>query len=86
MNTPLILIEALGLLLTVAAVAGGITAYYRKSAGSDALVIAQKTIALLNDENTLLTRKVNYLENQVTIKDETIERIIRGKNFARKEK
>lgn len=66
--------------LIIAAAAGGVAAYYKKSAGQDALDIAQRTIALQNEERDMLVRKNSALQGQLDTANSVIERLTKNGN------
>lgn len=74
-------------IFALAAIAGGLGAWYKRSAGKDALELAQQTISMQKEENALQARKIIALQAQLDIKDEIIERLTTdGKNNTREKK
>lgn len=67
--------EVILAILAVATSAAGTAAWYKSSQGKDALELGQRVNDLQKDENLLLIKKNNYLQGQIDMKDEIIERL-----------
>lgn len=65
--------------LAVAVAAGGITAYYKRSAGEQTISLLQANIQAYKDAEKLKDQRIAYLEGQLVIKDETIKRLLNDK-------
>ena len=58
--------------------AGGIAAYFRRSAGTETIKLLQTNIDAYKDSEKLKDARVAYLEGQLVIKDETIKRLLKN--------
>lgn len=65
-------------ILAVVLAAGGITAYYKRSAGVESTRLLQINIEAYKDSEKLKDARIAYLEGQLVIKDETIKRILKN--------
>lgn len=63
--------------LTIAALAGGVTAYFKRSAGKETIELLQTNIDAYKDAEKLKDQRIAYLEGQLVIKDETIKRLVK---------
>lgn len=63
-------------ILAVAAAAGGIAAYFRRSAGLGTIKLLQTNIDAYKDSEKLKDARIAYLEGQLVVKDETIKRLL----------
>lgn len=63
-------------ILAVVVAAGGLTAYYKRSAGVESIRLLQVNIDAYKDSEKLKDARIAYLEGQLVIKDETIKRIL----------
>lgn len=64
-------------MLTIASAAAGVSVWYKRSQGKDALELAQRVNSLLKQENVLLEKKTAALQAQLDVKDDIIERLAR---------
>lgn len=79
MNTPAIIVAVLG----IVASAGGITAYFARSRGTETIKLLLLNIQAYKDSETLKDAKILVLQNQIIalrdvieVRDKTIQRII----------
>lgn len=82
MSLPALILAILG----IAGAAAGVAAWYKQDVGEKALKLAQTINDMQKDENSLLARKNAYLQGQMDIKDETIERLVSHGNNTRTKK
>lgn len=68
--------ELIGAASTVAISSGGIAAWYKRSAGQDALDLAGRVNAMQKEENAILEKKLIAAQAQLDIKDSIIERLV----------
>lgn len=73
MNYPTIILAILGM----AAMAGGVTAYYKRSEGQETISLLQANIQAYKDSEKLKDSRIAYLEGQLIVKDETIKRLVK---------
>lgn len=73
MDLPQIIIAVIG---TVAAI-GATIAYFARSRGSETIKLLQTNIDAYKDSEKLKDNRITYLEGQLTVKDETIKRILK---------
>lgn len=59
--------------LTIAAGAGSLAAWFARSRGTDTIKLLQANIEAYKDSETLKDKRIAYLEGQVVSKDNTIE-------------
>lgn len=77
MNLPTIILAILG----IAAAAGILTAYYKRSEGKETERMLLVNIQAFKDSEKLKDQRISYLEGQIYTKDETIKRLLNdGKN------
>lgn len=62
-------------ILAVAAAAGGVTAYYKRSAGKETISLLQTNIQAYKDAEALKDQEIAYLKGQVYSKDKTIKKL-----------
>lgn len=62
--------------VAVIVAAGGVTAYYKRSAGVESIKLLQINVAAYKDSEKLKDQRIAYLEGQLVIKDETIKRLL----------
>lgn len=74
MNLPTLILAVLG----IAAAAGGLTAWYKRSEGTGTIKLLETNISAYKDSERLKDQRIAYLEGQLVIKDETIKRILNG--------
>lgn len=70
------LYEIIAAILGVAGAAGGIAAYFSRSAGMNTIKLLQVNIDAYKDSEKLKDARIYYLEGQLTVKDETIKRLL----------
>ena len=71
MNIPALILSILG----IAAIAGTLAAYFRRSTSRETERILQANIEALKDSEKLKDQRIAYLEGQVYSKDETIKKL-----------
>lgn len=69
--------EVILAVIAIAAAAGGVTAYYKRSAGVESIRLLQINIQSYKDSEKLKDQRIAYLEGQLVIKDETIKRLLK---------
>lgn len=62
--------------LAIAAAAGGLTAYYRRSEGKQTISLLETNVGAYKDAERLKDQRIAYLEGQLVTKDETIKRLL----------
>lgn len=62
-------------ILAVAVAAGGITAYYKRSAGKETISLLQTNIQAYKDAEKLKDQRIAYLEGQLVARDDTIKNL-----------
>lgn len=67
-------IEVVGLALTVAASAGGIAAWYKRSEGKDTITLAQSAVQLYKDKEAVYLQQIADLTASNLAKDASIKR------------
>lgn len=67
-------------ILGVAAVAGVLTAYYKRSEGKETISLLETNVQAYKDSEKLKDQRIAYLEGQLVIKDETIKRLLNDKS------
>lgn len=72
MELPSIILATLG----IAAAAGVLTAYYRRSEGKETISLLETNITAYKDSEKLKDQRIAYLEGQLVTKDETIKRLL----------
>lgn len=70
--------------VAVAAAAGGIAAYFSRSQGTNTIKLLQTNIDAYKDSEKLKDARIFYLEGQLTVKDETIKRLLNDGNQSKK--
>lgn len=73
MDIPQIILAILGVVVA----AGGIVAYFARSRGSETIKLLQTNINAYKDSEKLKDARIFYLEGQLTVKDETIKRLLK---------
>lgn len=63
-------------ILGIAAVMGAVSAYYARGRGVGTITLLQTNIQAYKDAEKLKDQRIAYLEGQLTIKDETIKRLL----------
>lgn len=63
--------------LAIIVAAGGITAYYKRSAGMETMQLLKTNIEAYKDSEKLKDQRIVYLEGQLVVKDETIKRLLK---------
>lgn len=71
MNYPAIILAVLG----IAAAAGVLTAYYRRSEGKETISLLETNITAYKDSEKLKDARIAYLQGQLVSKDETINNL-----------
>lgn len=71
MNLPTIILAILG----IAAAAGVLTAYYRRSEGKETISLLETNIQAYKDSERLKDGRISYLQGQLVSKDETINNL-----------
>lgn len=72
MNYATVILAVLG----IAAAAGVLTAYYRRSEGKETERLLLVNVQAYKDSEKLKDQRIAYLEGQIYTKDETIKRLI----------
>lgn len=62
-------------ILAIAAIAGLVTAYFKRSAGKESNSLLQSNIDAYKDAIKLKDERIAYLEGQVYSKDQTIQKL-----------
>ena len=75
MNAPTIILSTLGII----AAAGGMTAYFKSSAGKSNRELLESNVEAYKDSAKLKDQRIAYLEGQVYSKDLTIDKLSRKK-------
>lgn len=73
MNYPAVILAVLG----IAAAAGVLTAYYRRSEGKETISLLETNIQAYKDSEKLKDARIAYLQGQLVSKDETIDNLNR---------
>lgn len=73
MNVASIILSVLGLI----SAAGIVTAYFARSRGKETIDLLQANINAFKDSEKLKDARIFYLEGQLTVKDETIKRLLK---------
>lgn len=63
--------------LGIIAAAGGVVAYFARSRGQETIKLLQTNIDAYKDSEKLKDARIFYLEGQLTVKDETIKRLLK---------
>lgn len=71
MDYPTIILATLG----IAAAAGFLTAYYRRSEGKETISLLETNITAYKDSEKLKDARIAYLQGQLVAKDETINNL-----------
>lgn len=71
MDLPSIILAVLG----IAAAAGVLTAYYRRSEGKETISLLETNITAYKDSEKLKDARIAYLQGQLVSKDETINNL-----------
>lgn len=71
MELPSIILATLG----IAAAAGVLTAYYRRSEGKETISLLETNITAYKDSEKLKDARIAYLQGQLVSKDETINNL-----------
>lgn len=74
MEFPTIILAVLGIIATL----GGTVAYFARSRGTETIKLLQTNIAAYKDSEKLKDARIYYLEGQLTVKDETIKRLLKS--------
>lgn len=68
--------EILATIITLAVAAGGATAFFARSRGTETISLLQTNVQAYKDAEKLKDARIVYLEGQLVVKDETIKRIL----------
>jgi len=68
--------------LVLIAALGAVTAYFARSRGVETIRLLQINIQSYKDAEKLKDARIAYLEGQLTIKDETIKRLLNDGNIS----
>lgn len=71
MDYPTVILAVLG----IAAAAGVLTAYYRRSEGKETISLLETNITAYKDSEKLKDARIAYLQGQLVSKDETINNL-----------
>lgn len=74
MTLPAVILTVLGLVAAL----GVIVAYFARSRGTETINLLQSNINAYKDSEKLKDARIFYLEGQLTVKDETIKRILKN--------
>lgn len=74
MELPSIILAVIGVL----AASGGVVAYFARSRGTETIKLLQTNIDAYKDSEKLKDARIFYLEGQLTVKDETIKRLLKN--------
>lgn len=64
----------------VIAASGAVVAYFARSRGTETISLLQTNIDAYKDSEKLKDARIFYLEGQLTVKDETIKKLLNGKD------
>lgn len=68
----------IAVIITLAVAAGGATAFFARSRGTETISLLQTNIQAYKDAEKLKDARIVYLEGQLVVKDETIKRILQN--------